>query len=76
MQRLSVDAPAHAAVVVAFVVECEASLLQRRQITPNRPRGDLEIRRQTVDRRAMPGRLQRMKQAPLTDDFLITRHAG
>ena len=75
MQRLAVDAPADAALVVALVVYREARLLKCLEVATDGPRGDLELGCQAIDGRTMARRLEGMEQAPLADDFLVSRHA-
>ena len=74
VEHLAVDAPSHAPVVVALVVEREAGLLQRREVAPDRAGRDVELVGKRVDRRAVARRFQRVQHLPLPDDLLVARH--
>jgi len=52
-QDLAVEAPLDVPIVIALVVEGEACLLKRCEVSSNRPGGDVEILRQCIDGGAM-----------------------
>ena len=54
VERLAVDSPVHAAVVVALVVERKSGLLERGKIAADGTRRDLELRREGVNRGTVP----------------------
>ena len=74
LEHVAVEPPAHAAVVVALVVQSEAGFLQRGKIAADGACRDLELAREAVNRRAVTRRLERVQHAPLADDLLVPRH--
>ena len=76
LERLTVHAPARFSVVVGLVVvEREARFLERLQVAPDRPRGDIAERGQLVDRDAGTARaLDLTQDRPLPNHFGIAGH--
>jgi hypothetical protein len=75
-ERLTVDAPAGAPVILRSIVEKrKASFLERLEVTPDRPRRDAAERRQIVDgHAARPGLFDLPQDRPLTDHFGVAWH--
>jgi hypothetical protein len=75
-QHLAIKAPVHVAVLVPFIEQWEPRLLERGEITSNRPCRDIEVGRQRRDRHPMPGGFQRVQDLPLPNDLLVARHGS
>ena len=76
LEHLAVQPPADATLVIALVEQRKAGLLQRRKVTADRARGDVEFIGKSRDRGAVPGRFQRVEHLPLANDFLVARHSS
>ena len=78
LECLAVDHPARPAIVVrTIVVERKAGFFERLKIAADRPRRDVALRGQFVDRHAAVARaFDLAKDRPLADHFSISRHWG
>ena len=74
LEDVTIETPFDMTVFVALIVEREAGFLECSEVAADGASGDLEFSRERVDRGAMTRGLQRMKQLPLADHFLVAGH--